>query len=202
MPKKHRVIALVAAIAASICGATGLAHANLLANGSFETGDFTGWTGGGNFEFSQVVSGPFYVYTSAQDGTFYATLGPVGADGTLSQTFTDTPGHTLQITGYYAAVGDDPSDLSASFNGTSLFSSGDPNTGGAWTQFSFDETATGLDTFLLAFRDDPAYIAIDNFVVTDISSVPEPASATLLISALLGFGALRRYRKRWAHPMV
>ncbi len=35
---------------------------NLVQNGSFETGDFTDWTTTGNFEFTQVVSGPFGSY--------------------------------------------------------------------------------------------------------------------------------------------
>ncbi len=32
---------------------------NLVANGSFETGDFTGWTTGGNFEDTFVETGAF-----------------------------------------------------------------------------------------------------------------------------------------------
>src|ERR1700733_1828974 len=91
--------------------------ANLITNGGFETGDFTGWTEGGNFEFSQVVSRPFYVYSGAEEGNSYATLGPVGSDGTLSQTFSDTAGQSLQLSYYLNGVGDDPSDFTLSING-------------------------------------------------------------------------------------
>jgi hypothetical protein len=200
MPKKHRAIALVAAIAASIFASGSLANANLLTNGSFETGDFSGWTGGGNFEDTEVVTATFYAYLGAQDGSFYAVLGPVGSDATLSQTFSDIAGHTLQVSGYYSGVGDDPSDLSALFNGAPFLSLSDPNTGGVYTQFSFDVTATGSDTFSLSFRDDPAFIAIDNFVITDISSIPEPASLGLLVLALLGFSALQWRKSSGTRP--
>ena len=140
------------------------AAANYLNNGSFETGDFTGWTSGGNFEFTQVVTGPFYVYSAAEDGNFYVTGGPVGADATLSQTFSDTVGQTLNVSGWVNANGDDPSDLVFYFDGTALFSATDPVTDG-WTDLSFLVTATGSDTFAVGFRDDPAYIALDNFSV-------------------------------------
>ena len=95
---------------------------NLVTNGSFETGDFTGWTTGGNFEDTFVETGAFYDYTGAQDGNFYAALGPVSTDGTLSETFSDTAGAHYTFSFRFASVGDSPSDFSASWDGTALLS--------------------------------------------------------------------------------
>jgi hypothetical protein len=86
---------------------------NLLQNGSFGTGDFTAWVLGGNFQFTQVVSGTFYAYKGAEHGQFYAVLGPVGSDGTLSQTFATTPGAPYNVCFSLNAVGDHLSDFSA-----------------------------------------------------------------------------------------
>ena len=71
---------LIFAVATLLSCASTTYGQNLLTNGGFETGEFTGWVTGSNFEFTQVVSGPFYVYNGAQEGQYYATLGPVGAD--------------------------------------------------------------------------------------------------------------------------
>jgi PEP-CTERM motif len=191
-----RVKTLLAFVAVAIllCAPAAFAQ-NLLTNGGFETGDFTGWTTGGNFEDTEVTTGAFYEYSGAQEGNFYAVLGPVGTDGTLSQSFATTPGASYTFSFWLASVGDNPSDFSAYWDGNQVLSLTNPNTGSAWSQFTFSETGTGNDTISFSFRDDPAYIALDNVSVTANTggSVPEPSSFLLLGSGALGLaGFIRR----------
>jgi len=188
-----KTLLAVATLAFCLCVAAPTFAQNLITNGSFETGDFTGWTTGGNFEDTQASSGPFYDYSGAQDGSFYATLGPVGSDGTLSQTLTTVAGAQYNISFWFASVGDNPSDFSVSWDGTPLLSLTNPNTGSNWTQYTFTATGTGSDTLTLAFRDDPAWMALDNVSVTQApSSVPEPSSFLLLGTGVLGLGGFVR----------
>ena len=91
------VAALVAmavpALAADVCqGVPG----NVIVNCGFETGDFTGWTQGGNTVGQFVYSGAPWAYS----GNYGAALGPNGSDGYLSQSFY---GNTLTF-----AFRDDP----------------------------------------------------------------------------------------------
>jgi hypothetical protein len=188
------LLAMVALAVALLVSAPNSFADNLITNGSFETGDFTGWTPTGNFEFMNVVSGPFYAYNGAQDGNFYVTAGPVGDLGGISQSFSDTPGASYTFSFYLNAVGDDPSEFVAYWDGNPVLDLSDPNTGGVWTLYSFNETGTGNDTISFAFRDDPGYIALDNVSVTPAGTgtTPEPSSFILMGSGVLALGGMIR----------
>ena len=67
--RQKALLAVIALVALLVLGAPAFASPNLVTNGSFETGDFTGWNQSG---LELVVSGPFSAYSGAEDGTFYS----------------------------------------------------------------------------------------------------------------------------------
>jgi hypothetical protein len=137
----------------------------LVANGGFETGNFTGWNRSGNLGFTSVTSSPFYV----NSGTFGASLGPVGSDGILSQTLQTAPGQAYIVSFALRSDGLTANDFSASWAGQTFFSQTNMPAAG-WMPLSFTEVATGPSTALqLAFRDDPGFLGLD-----DVSVIADP----------------------------
>lgn len=170
------------------------AKADLITNGGFETGDFTGWIHGGNLGDTSVGSFPI----APNSGSFAAELGPIGSDGTLSQTITTVVGDVYQLNYFHIyALGDNtPDDWSVSFDGMLLQSEANVSTPQTWTQYTFDVTAVDTSaTLLFAFRDDPSFQGLDDVSLVDLgpaTSVPEPASLALLASGLIALGLITR----------
>ena len=100
---------LAGAVASALLPLCAHASTNLLTNGSFESGDLTGWTSFGDFGFSGVI-GPFFG-ENPEDGNSQVYLGSVETTGGIFQTFSDIAGQLLHVTGWYSGLGGSPSSL-------------------------------------------------------------------------------------------
>ena len=187
---------LAGAVASALLPLCAYASTNLLTNGSFETGDLTGWTSFGDFSFSGV-SGPFGPL-NPEDGNFQVFLGSVDTTGGITQTFSDAAGQMLHVTGWYAGIGGPPSSLEISFNGMDIITLNPGPSDSTYRQFSADFVGTGSDTLKVTSFQLPSYNLVDNFsVTTAASAVPEPSTwAMMLIGfAVFGFAGFGRAKK-------
>jgi hypothetical protein len=175
---------------------------NLVTNCGFETGDFIGWTVGGNtsnpggnyygVDALDLSTGNFGAYMS-QD---YVDGGATSVD--LSQTLATVAGasylvsffleqDTAPFIGYTHA-------FTATWGGSKQLSLTptvvSPGPVGVFTQYSFVVSATGPSTVLnFAFENDDAYWSFDD---VSVAAVPEPSTFVLAGAALGGLALLRR----------
>ena len=164
----------------------GRAHADLVTNGSFTSGGFTGWTQGGDTSFSFVVSDS----SARTPGGYYAVLGTSGGVGSISQSISTVAGQAYAVS--FWLVNDLPgtNDFQALWNGATQVHLSNANAFD-WTQYQYTFTAlsTGLTPISFSFQNDAS-----EFKLTDISvsAVPIPAAIWLLGSGLVGLVGIRR----------
>ena len=196
------------------------AHANLLSNGSFESGAFvnqdndtmslpagsiaiSGWTVVTDTTAWIGPTNPFGL--SANDGSFFLDLTNYQAGlpfAGMSQVIATTPGATYALSfdlGGSTFWGR-PDAITASAAGTSAtFTTPLTGTNNEWQHVSMPFTASSsLTTVLLQGVTGSNYIGLDNASVDFVSApaVPEPATLALLSLGLAGMGLARRRKER------
>ncbi len=173
----------------------------LVQNGGFETGNFTGWTLngiGGTYNF--VTNSSWYF--APNSGTYLALLGQTGLPlGTLSQTLATSAGQLYLLSLWYNSPdGLTPNEFSVSWNGTKIFDQSNIGAIG-WTHLQYLLTATGPATVLqFGFRDDQTWLGLDDVSVTPAlvpsftSAVRTPGALNLTWGSISGFTYQVQYR--------
>lgn len=184
---------LIALAAAVIVASPAAATVNLVVNGGFETGDFTGWTRSNTQNATAINS------NSPFEGSFDARLRTTTSGGnagyrTLSQFITTNVGYSYQLSYALRNQGNpNPVDDFEVTAGNSFFDHGDTPRFG-YTVFTQDFVATSAST-LIEFR--YLHPTDGNFQLDAVSvvAVPEPGTWAMLVTGFALVGATMRRRK-------
>jgi len=187
--------ALAAATLAAVTMVSVQAKADLIVNGGFETGDFTGWIADSVSYPMSVGSAPSY---EVHSGTYAAQIAgfDIGPD-TLSQTITTTvAGQNYLLSFWRFQDGGVPTSLTVTWDGTTVFSESYTGTyGGApYQQFSSNVIGTGSDTLVFTSVQNPAFTYLDD-VSLNVAAVPEPSTWAMMLLGFAGLGFMAYRRK-------
>ena len=161
---------------------------NLVVNGGFETGDFTGWSTEAFYGSVGVSSG------SAHSGTFSAGMSAPaesGGSGQISQSFATVAGTQYQLSFWSEqGFGGFGSYLSASVNGTQVYANSRYDS----TYFLHAVTFTASSA-----TSSISFVGSDNFGVrlddVSVTAVPEPSQWALIGFGLAAMGVVARRQR-------
>lgn len=174
---------------AALCAVTIPALAgNLISNGDFETGDFTGWSQNGWGINLTGTTGP-------HTGDFYAGTGCTSFGCFLSQTITTDANATYDLNFWYASGPGGGTDLQLRVYWDGIQIDDIVGNTNGYANFDYTVSATTTST-ALAFEglQVPSFNGIDDVSVAASSATPEPGSITLFIAGLAAVVTRRRRR--------
>jgi len=188
----HRTFPVIASVF-SILLAAGSARADLIVNGGFETGDFTGW------EIWMAPLGSMFGLSNdanlAHTGNYsfyFAGLG--GEPDAIYQIVPTVAGQQYRLTfwlNYDSTFGE---RFRVSWEGTTVLELTPVEMTNGWKEYTLQLTATASGSELrFAGNDFRSYIRLDDVSLVEVAAVPSPASAALGVIGA-GFVLLRRRR--------
>ena len=157
---------------------------NLIVNGGFETGDFSGWTPVPNPNGvlgMHIFSGTYLGFPVAHSGTYAVNFGNYYQHpDNLYQDVSTVAGQSYAIDFWLENMGGPQNSFVVSWDGNALLSL-DNSASFAYTEFQFTVTASTATTRLeFSGTQTPAPYELDDVSVVSVPSpVPEPATFTM-----------------------
>lgn len=192
-----RLLTILAAGALTFVATNAIAGPNLIVNGGFETGDFTGWT-------PNAVSFPMYPVTSpVEEGNYAVQIAgysienfpALGGPATLTQVVTDAPSQSYELSFWIYQQNMGPiTFFDVTWDGSTVVSMSYPASDSGdipYVNFTVNVLGTGSDTLQFISANDPGYTYLDNVSLT---AVPEPSTWAMMILGFAGLG-FAGYRK-------
>lgn len=190
--------------------ATGLAHADLIQNGSFEDGyavssvdgsdapadwNFTPASdGGGLLLVGGLGSSNFDLGIAAEDGGSYLAFGALGpALDSISQTLSTTAGSSYDLSFWLDTdqSAGAPMQLVAAWGSNAVLNLTAPLSASGWNPYSFEVTGSGSDTLSFSGFDSNGYTLLDNVQVQPIAAGDGAPGLLLTIGTVFGLLAFR-----------